>query len=141
MSATTLRAFRRLVERWGNQCIVCGHSFKNLACVTREHLVPQSMGGSRRAVDNVGPSHYHCNQHRGTLSLVDANRMLLGRRRSMGDRSFFEWLNAPVPGRSVPKEAKETLLFGPCMLSGERLSGFMELAEWLPGMRWAEHPG
>lgn len=95
------RRYINLLRRWDHVCIICGRSFANLACVTREHLVPKSMGG-KDDWNNVAPSHWNCNKHRGTLSLLDAQHMIELKLKRMGPRSAEEWLSTIVPGRDVP---------------------------------------
>jgi hypothetical protein len=94
----------RLMRRWDHACVVCGRRFASISCVTFEHLVPRSMGGTGR-VDNIGPSHYSCNALRGTMSLIAAasllERSLCTLQLAGGAAAVATFLAVPVPGRRV----------------------------------------
>jgi hypothetical protein len=100
-----LRAWKliRFVERWGGACVICGLPFRDLRCVTREHIVPVSLGGGPPAWSdslnhpNIAPPHHICNSLRGTESLLAAARRIDSKRRQMHPRSFEQWLNAGAP--------------------------------------------
>lgn len=102
------RRYLELVVRWDHMCIVCGRSFQNLACVTREHIIPKSLGG--RSGENIAPSHWNCNAFRGTMSLLDAQRAIERQLRRLGPRNAQEWLSTAVPGRTVPEWAHMPIL-------------------------------
>lgn len=84
-----------LVKQWDNQCIICGHGFENYDCVSREHLTPVCKGGSLK--DNIAPSHYICNHIRGSVSILEARKMIDDRERSMSPSEFKQWLNQSIP--------------------------------------------
>lgn len=113
---------RRLVKQW-EVCVVCGHDFANLACVTKEHVIPRSVMVPH-TVGNIAASHYTCNMLRRANSIIATARMVEHRRRTMNHRHFLLWLNRPVPNRIVPHEALQPL----------RVPACFELPEHLPGM-------
>lgn len=115
---------RRLLERWGYVCVVCGREFSNLACVTKEHVVPKSAPDRFKLPENLAPAHYSCNQLRKTNTLIRAAREIDRIEKKMCPEKFLAWLNKPVPNRTVPAHAL-------CPLRQRR---FMELPERLPGM-------
>lgn len=99
-----------LLKQWDYLCVVCGRPFANLACVTVEHLTPRSLGGKgsvRQAIDegkthsNLGPSHYRCNNRRGSRSLIRAadsiEREFTHLARRVGETSALQWLNKVSP--------------------------------------------
>lgn len=86
---------QELVAAWGGLCVICGQPFDNLDCVSREHLVPKSMGGKLK--DNLAPSHHSCNHARGSLSIIQAQALIEARRMTMSPSEFQAWLNKPVP--------------------------------------------
>lgn len=94
----------KLLRRWDHACVVCGRRFASISCVTFEHLVPRSLGGTGR-VDNIGPSHHVCNSLRGTRSLVAAcavmERSLYTLALMGGTLAVTMFLSTPVPGRRV----------------------------------------
>lgn len=115
----------------GPICIVCGRVFANLACITKEHVVPKSMTRESKAAqanyipdENVAPSHYQCNNLRGTMSFMQAARLVDHIETKMSPGKFHVWLNKQVPNRIVPAVALQPL----------RQRQFMELPEFLPGM-------
>lgn len=118
---------RRMLERWGYLCIVCGREFAHLACVTKEHIVPKSAQESLKSRENIGPSHFSCNQHRGANSIFVTARFVDACEQSMKPLDFHKWLNREVPNRIVPPHALKPLY-------SRRKRGFMELPEHLPGM-------
>lgn len=83
-------------------CIVCGYYLAHAACITVEHVVPRSKGGSGRA--NKAPSHFNCNKLKGVLSLAEAKLLVREKLVSLGP-DWRRWLNKPVPNRIVPAEA------------------------------------
>lgn len=120
---------RRLLDRWGHVCVICGYDFYNLACVTKEHVVPKSQRKYFTRVgvedlDNIAPSHYTCNKLRGTDSIFLAVKIIEKNRLSMNEIDFKRWLNRKVTHRIVPLEAVMSL----------RPLAFMELPDFLPGM-------
>lgn len=116
---------RRLLERWGFICVICGHEFTNLACVTKEHVIPKSAPAHLKPQENLAPSHHQCNKLRETGSILAAAAKVEEMRLKMTPQKFLVWLNKPVPHRVVPPEAMSPL----------RQRQFMELPEYLPGMR------
>ena len=100
MDEKDVRRRLQLILDWGNCCVVCGEPFANLACVTLEHTIPKSMGGKQG--DNLAPSHFNCNKHRGNKSLIESDISLRFKRRLMGEASFKTWISRPVPSRIVP---------------------------------------
>ena len=100
------KSFRRnvnLVRKWGYQCVVCGRPFAHMACVTVEHIVPVSAGVvSRKNKTNQAPSHWRCNQLKGSLPLMVAAKTVDNMERTLGPKNFHAWLNAKVPNRPVP---------------------------------------
>lgn len=126
MKADDIKFRRKLLEKWGPVCIVCGREFANLACITKEHVVPKSMGSAAAKVleENLAPSHYQCNNLRGSMSFVKACNLIDEIETKMKPSKFIAWLNKQVPHRIVPPEA----------LAPIRKRQFMELPEYLPGM-------
>lgn len=108
MSATAMthKTFRRnlnLVRKWGYQCVICGRPFAHMACVTIEHVVPVSAGViSRKNKMNQAPSHWRCNQLKGSLPLIVAAKTVDAMDRKLGPKNFHDWLNARVPNRESP---------------------------------------
>jgi len=135
MKMEDVRYRQRLLERWGFVCFVCGEEFANLACVTKEHIIPRAHAGSVRwepdaSIDsNIAPSHYACNQVRGTDSIFSALRHIKALKAGMRDKDFYRWLNQPVPHRIVPLEA-----LAPITRPWTVVLRSFELAEHLPGM-------
>lgn len=89
---------QRVIDAWGGVCIVCGEPFRDLESATMEHVVPRSKGGVGLAY-NLAPSHWRCNQLRGTRSIIDAAARVRKVRRRMGSGKFESWVNAKVPCR------------------------------------------
>lgn len=102
------RRYVDLVARWDHMCIICGRSFQNIACVSREHIIPKSFGG--KGSENIAPSHWSCNSFRGTMSLLDAQRAVERQLRRLGPHNAQEWLSRPVPGRMVFEWARMPIL-------------------------------
>ena len=124
MSEAGLRRRRRLLDAWGYLCVICGRRFTNLACVTFEHVVPQSFSARKKqmmARENVAPSHHRCNRLRGTGSIIAAARAISRKATGMRSDAFVRWLNAPVPGRAVPDEALRPLHQPACLEPPEHL--------------------
>ena len=96
-------SYRGLLSRWEHKCVLCGEEFDNLDSLTREHLIPKSLGGE--AQDNIAPSHYNCNQLRGAMSLIDA-MVAIDRHKQRLGKLFKNWCNTPVPNRR--KQNKES---------------------------------
>lgn len=116
---------RRLLERWGHVCIVCGREFLNLASVTKEHVVPKSAPNRHKLDENLAPSHWRCNQIRKTESLIATARVVDNLEKTMPRHHFLAWLNKAVPHRTVP----------PAALMPLRVPQCFELPDQLPGMR------
>jgi len=121
----------RLLERWGYLCIVCGREFANLACVSKEHVIPKSKVklGYTHGDNNKAPSHHRCNQLRRDRSFIVAAREVDHHERMMHPKQFLAWLNRAIPNRIVPPEA---LL--PLPPLRRRVPQFLELPEYLPGV-------
>lgn len=125
MKADDVAYRQRLLDRWDHACVICGYGFTNVACVTKEHIVPKSAPEEAKVLtDNIGPSHYQCNNTRGTRSLIKVAAYIEKKRTQMGSRLFFRWLNTKVPHRIVPEEA----------LAPTRGQRFLDLPDHLPGM-------
>lgn len=92
-----------LAAEWNDTCIVCGRAFDSLACVTIEHIIPKSKGGTGRW--NKAPSHHNCNKLKGVLPLTVAARLVEERLAKMSESCQRQWLNKAVPNRIVPPEA------------------------------------
>lgn len=114
---------RRLLGRWDYLCIVCGREFANIACVTKEHIIPRC-AKDNTVTDNLAPSHHQCNKLRGSGSILHAAKLIEDKAASMRRDRFVRWLNAPVPNRVVPQDALKPLRAMRCL----------ELPENLPGM-------
>lgn len=95
--------YLRLLSRWDYQCVICGHEFQHIACVTIEHIIPKCKGGAVSGSDNRAPAHYACNNLKGDRSLFWAVKAIEERRLKLG-AMFFDWLNKRVPGRDVPED-------------------------------------
>ena len=115
----------KFVWEWDGICIVCGHEFANVACVTTDHIVPSSKGGTN-AKYNKAPLHYRCNQLKGDSSLFVASRRAIEKEASMSREEFVIWVNKYVPHRRVPREAVEPL----------RRCGSFELPERVVGYKY-----
>ena len=103
MDESDLRKRLNLVLQWNRTCIICGEEFANLACVTREHLIPASKGGKQ--FENIAPSHHNCNSLREDKSLIEADMMVRFLRRKWGETRFKTWLSRPAPSLLVPPMA------------------------------------
>ena len=116
----------RLLVRWDFLCVVCGRGFKNIACVTKEHVIPRSIHGSRhpKVEENIAPSHHQCNKLRGVGSIIETARLVDQKSKTMRQREFVRWLNMPVPHRIVPDSATRPLHTPLCL----------EPPDWVPGM-------
>lgn len=132
MTRRDARLRMKLLMEWDYLCILCGREFHDISSVTFEHLIPKSMSTKRvkkRLLSNFAPTHYNCNQLRGTLSLLKAMRMIDRHRKRLGEKNFQEWINCPVPHRVIPPELLK--------LTARPLQ-CLELPEWLPGMTLTE---
>lgn len=129
MKEKDMRARKYLLEEWGYACIICGERFANLACVTKEHVVPRSVcvnePSKKPEYKNLAPSHHVCNKLRQTDSLLVAAQRVEFIRQNMKPEAFWKWLNTPVPHRTVPKAALMPIHVPECL----------GLPEHLPGMR------
>lgn len=128
MSQAGLRKRRRLLDAWDYQCVICGHRFTNLACVTFEHVVPQSFSARKKKLmgpENVAPSHYRCNRLRGTRSIMVAAKTIADRATRMHPVAFIAWLNVVVPSRAVPEEALRPLHQPACLELPEHLPSYL----------------
>lgn len=70
------RRRRAVLRRWGRNCYYCGRDPGS--CVTLDHVVPRSRGGSER-IENLVPCCEGCNSEKGSLSLAEY-RALVARR-------------------------------------------------------------
>lgn len=125
MSEASLRRRRRVLDAWGYLCVVCGRRFANLACVTFEHVVPQSFSKKKKRLmgrENIAPSHHRCNKLRGSGSIMAAARAVDDREKRMHCDSFVAWLNIAVPDRTASADALRPLHQPPCLEPPERLS-------------------
>lgn len=129
LSDENIVAFRNLLVRWDFKCIICGEEFDNIACVTREHIVPKSFNDDRGQMlkkiltENRAPAHFTCNGLRGNGSIMDAQRAIHVARTTMTPEAFYRWLNRPVPNRYVdPKKLRI------------KVAQSFSLPERLPGM-------
>lgn len=98
------------MKRWEGLCVICGEHISNTDSVTKEHLIPQSRGGSNLS-DNLAPSHFQCNQLRGELSLIEASVLIALKRKLMGEERFLEFVNRSVPNR-YPYQEPGNPLYG-----------------------------
>ncbi len=123
----------KLLHKWDYVCIVCGREFANVACITKEHIIPKSLceNGGRNAKGNLAPSHYSCNQLRGTRSILVVSKEIDKMASVMPHKTFYAWLNKKIPGREVPLSALQ-----PIKLPRRfwRTLRCFELPERLPGM-------
>jgi len=117
----------KLVWEWDGICIVCGHEFANIACVTTDHIIPKSRGG-KNGNYNKAPAHYRCNQLKGAESLIVASKLIVVKRESMRPDEFVAWLNKPVPHRHVPHHATIALRKRRCLELPDRVAGMT--AKW-----------
>lgn len=88
------RSFMRklgLVAVWRFTCVICGHGFKSVACVTEDHIVPRSRGGKTNFM-NVAPVHYGCNELKADDSLLVAVRRVEKLEKRIGAKQFQQWL-------------------------------------------------
>jgi len=103
MSKAGLKRNFKLLRKWEYRCIVCGHTFANMACVTVEHIIPVSLGRfGRREAQNLAPSHWNCNAIKANRSLRDAAAYVKQLENRLGSEQFFAWISKKVPGRAVP---------------------------------------
>jgi len=122
MKDKDIRLRRQLISNWDFMCIICGRPFANLACVTKEHIIPKSVA-PRGMTDNLAPSHYRCNELRKTSSILTTARKIDTKASMMSQHHFEEWLNAPVPNRVVPPLALHPLSTPACLRPPETLPG------------------
>jgi hypothetical protein len=137
VSQHTLDYRRRMLERWGFKCVVCGLEFAHLACVTKEHLVPKlgrrdRRGRAKRPVhihidgdSSIAPSHWRCNMVRSTQSIISTAKLIEKKQKTMAEVDFRKWLNTPPPGARYPDIAFIPL----------RLQASFELPLQLPGIQ------
>ena len=125
MKPDDVKLRRKLVNHW-ELCVICGHEFANLACVTKEHIVPKCRlkPNKHNESGNIAASHYTCNNLRRANSIIAAAKEVERRRRTMKHKDFLRWLNKVVPARIVPAEALRSLY---------RPLACFELPEHLPG--------
>lgn len=55
---------KRILERDGNLCWLCGKIFENKMDITLDHIIPVSKNGSN-AIENLKLAHDICNKTRG----------------------------------------------------------------------------
>jgi hypothetical protein len=128
----------RLLEKWDFQCLLCGHTFKDISSVTFEHITPKSLGGKkskkRRDSDHFAPTHYNCNQFRQNFSLCRAMRLIDRQRKRMGEEQFYKWINKSVPNRII---SPELIALGRTVRPDNDVSATVfgvSLPEWVPGL-------
>jgi len=103
MSKKNFRRRFALLRKWGYACVICGRPFANLACVSIEHVIPQSLNKDKLLSENCAPSHWRCNHVRGTASLLEAVKIIEKKEKTIGnEKKFVAWLNTRVPRRNVP---------------------------------------
>lgn len=90
----------RILTKWEFLCVICGHEFRDIACITVEHIIPRCKGGILMS-DNLAPAHYNCNHTKADRSLLWATKNIEFIRKQRGVQ-FLDWLNKKVPGRKVP---------------------------------------
>lgn len=122
--AKDLRFRRRLLENYGYLCLICGRRFHNLACVSKEHIIPRSLA-AKDTTGNIAPSHYRCNSIRGRDSIISTAKLVDAAEKTMHPVEFHLWLNVPIPCRVLPTEWHRPLNVPQCL----------ELPETLPGMK------
>jgi len=97
----------KLLKEWDFICVVCGHKFDNMACVTVEHVIPRSVCKNRNKHTNCAPSHWRCNTIKGSfLPLSVASKTIDHMKQRLGEEKFKSWLNEEVPNRTTPANAK-----------------------------------
>ena len=105
----------KLLRRWNFRCVICGCDFKDMTSVTIEHLVPITVlrtqaAGTLHKLDNLAPTHWRCNQLKGSRSLLWASGVMTAARGAMDDKAFYEYFNQPLKTWSlVPVLALEPL--------------------------------
>lgn len=102
LSEKKVQKLFHFTQRWDGKCYLCGTPFENMACVTRDHITPISLGGpkGRKKSYNelVAPTHSSCNNFRGNASLIQTAKKLEEKRRVMGHKAFAKWANMTYPG-------------------------------------------
>lgn len=114
LKAKKVRELFEFTQKWDGLCYLCGHPFANMACVTKDHIQPQSL--YVHSVDirkRVAPAHYSCNQFRKVESLLKATKKLQIKETKMGV-NFIQWINKKNPSF---KEVHWTGLLSPAELS------------------------
>ena len=127
----------KLLHKWDYVCIVCGREFANVACITKEHIIPKSFEGGHGTWDNLAPSHYSCNQLRGVRSIIDVSKEIDKMCEIMPHKTFYGWLNKKIPSRDVPESALKPIKLPKHLMysRGPHVLGCLELPEHLPGIR------
>lgn len=124
------KCIRKIASRWDFICVICGHEFVNVACITKEHIVPKSMLNAFSMMNsfkqskensNYAPTHYRCNQLRGVKSIFDTGKFIEQKRLMMRHDEFVAWLNVPVPNRIVPDSAHLPLRVPKCLMPPDTL--------------------
>lgn len=70
----TVADWERIKERFEYRCAYC-HNLIGKDKVTMDHVIPLSKGG-RHAVGNIVPACNRCNQHKGSLTVVEFKRRM-----------------------------------------------------------------
>ena len=106
----------KLLHMFNFTCVICGHEFASLDCVTYEHLLPKSVNrqmhkhGIERPLGayHLAPTHYRCNNLRGSGSIIDVALAIEAFEHTMKRARFLSWLNVRIPGRTsfVPEEER-----------------------------------
>jgi len=92
-----IKKIKNLLKRWDGLCVICGEPFVSLESVTKEHIIPASLGGLDSSC-NIAASHYNCNKLRGSRSLLLVAKVIEKKKEKMG-KSFLSWVNKGVPNR------------------------------------------
>jgi len=90
----------RLINEWGNKCILCGEPFATRSCITREHIIPSCISKGLGLQGNIAPSHYNCNKLRADLPIIDAIFLIKEKREKIGEKQFKLWISKKVPNGS-----------------------------------------
>jgi len=73
-------------------CWICGYKIDNLASISRDHIIPVSMGGKNNQ-ENYMPAHAKCNSMRSSNSIIKAAKQMKQMREQLGEQKFFKLIN------------------------------------------------